>query len=262
MRVGFERGLSERELRSRREFLEFVAEEQRKERDAEDRTAYQTYLNDLEAQQQRVPKAYRVQPLSFEEWRELMPGDQPDPTIRGLVATRTALTRQHVKHFRERTASESLTDDDLHELGFDLRQRPNDNSEVNPVLLRQAYETFLVLQPQYDHASHFNQLSDFINRYHLEPTEHNLECSFAILLHLGIIQQKPAEPERDPALNEHGDLTIQLDPEVEREQKRHDYFNKPVVTDPLTHRSYTEAELDRMGANEYRRLMKAANNSF
>lgn len=256
MKVGFERGLSDRELAGRRELREFQAEEARRDRETEDRAAYQSYLDTLAAEQERIPKAYQLEPVSWEEFRSNMP-DESDQAVRGLVAARNVLTKQHVAHYRSKVASESLTDDDLLELGFDLSKRPADGSEVDAVFLRQAYSSFQAVQKEYSHDAHFDALSRFVDTYHLAPTFRNLQGGFSVLWHLGLVQPAAPKPAPDPSLNRHGvNLRIAPNPEVEREQARKRYREEVVIVDPRDGKGFTQYQLDNcVDADTYKRLV-------
>lgn len=261
MIVGLQRGLSERERASIREFKAFQVGEARREREAEDRSAYQIYLDTLASEQQRVPSAYQVQPLSFEEWRTNMPPDEQDPAVRGLVASLNAATKQHVAYYRDKAASESLSDEDLRELGFDLSKRPIDGSDVDGVFLRQAYDSFMAVQKsEYNHDLHFDALSKFIDAYRLNPTFRNIQGAFSVLWHLGLVQPAAPKPP-NPELNEHGvNLRIEPNPEVEREQARKRYREEVVVVDPRDGKGYTQFQLDNVvSADDFKRLTMGEN---
>lgn len=260
MRTSRFTSLSERDWAAIRLRRAWEREEEAKQREMEDKQGYEAYLQTLAQEQARTPKAYQIAPLSFEEWRKNLPAEEADPTVRALVGTKNALTKAHVASYRQKFVNKSFSDDDLTELGFDLRVRPVDNSEIDLVHLRQCYDSFRSLyahaaqpgDPEYLHELHFNELSDFINTYNIDPNLHNLESAFAVLWHLHVIEPKP-EPE--PELNQYGvNLNVERDPEQERQQKRHDYYNRIVVIDPRDGRTYTDYQLDQLSADEYKRL--------
>jgi hypothetical protein len=258
LRTGHFATLSERDYASIREFREFCETEEANRLEAEDQQGYETYLQTLAQEQARTPKAYQITPLPFEEWRQNLPVGEADPKVRALVGTKNALTKAHVSYFRNKVVNQSLDDDDLLQLGFDLRQRHGDNSEVNPVLLRQSYDTLRALHAsEFDHDLHFGELSKFIDAYGLDPNLHNLESAFAMLWHLGIIQPKAAKPEPNPALNRYDDnLGVEPDSELEHDKTRRKYREEIVVTDPRTGQGYTQYQLDHVvDADTYKRLV-------
>jgi len=100
MRVGSRRTLSERDHTAIKERLAFEQAEQQKERDREDCEQYETYLDTFRAEQGRVRPADRIPVLTFEQWREFMP-DEPNPALRGQLATAKSLVTRERKTERE-----------------------------------------------------------------------------------------------------------------------------------------------------------------
>src|SRR6185503_16831647 len=58
---------------------------------AEDQEQYQAYRKGLDLEQERVPRAYRVNHLSFDQWRSYTDPSIADPVVRGAAATNKAL---------------------------------------------------------------------------------------------------------------------------------------------------------------------------
>src|SRR5262249_45388788 len=69
---------------------------------------YRKYVTGIEAEQQRTPPAYRVEPLDFQTWRGFMPHEENDPVLRGVDASyRSTLTRvSKIEHEAEQAANE------------------------------------------------------------------------------------------------------------------------------------------------------------
>jgi len=79
----------------------------------------------------------------------------------------------------------------------------------------------------------------------------DVECfrvAFERLRDLGLLTENAVEPQPTPAI-EPGETP---DPEQERERKRQEYFTKPVLNH--TGKDYSQAELDRLSADEFRRV--------
>jgi hypothetical protein len=257
LRTGNFTPLSERDHASIREFREFVRQEAEQALEIENKEQYRIYCDTLHAD--RTAPAFQLTPLSFEEFVKLMPEHETDATIRGLIATRMALSRSNVAHYRQKFLTKSLDDDLLQELGFDLTIRRTDGTDLDPVLLKQTYDSFRAICPEYDHDTHFTALSDCINTYSLDPNLRNLQTAFGLLWHLRVVEAKSSqsEPQRNPSLNKHGgNLRTAPDEQSEREQARKKYREEIVVTDPRDGKGWTQYMLDHVAdAETYRRLV-------
>jgi len=243
------------ELKARREW---EAQYNAEQREGGDKREYQRYLQTFR-DAGRAGKAWDIEPLPFEQWRALMPADEPDPTLRGTQASSKHLLNQKAVAERDIIAgSRPLEDAELQQLGFDIGFRIDSGLQLSVTQIRACFEQLQKRVPEFDRELHFDAVADFLKRNRLEPTLLNASRTFVLLLGMGIIQRKPKpEPEPvNPELNEHGvNLAVSPSPEWERKQRQKAYFSEPVVTDPRTGETFTQYQVDRMDSETYRRLM-------
>jgi hypothetical protein len=236
---------SARETAAAREYREFIASEQKRQLDAENLAEYHKYEQQITAE--------RLTPLSFEDWAKLLPKND-DPAIRATFASSRANWTQLVNVTKERITSQPLDDEELLELGFDLKNRvrvPEIDLPINVVRL--GLEQFAKREPKFDVKFHIeNGLSEFFDRNKLFPTASNLERAFALLTRLGILSPKP-EPEREPERKVN--LDIEPDQALEARQRREAYGTHIVAKGP-DGREYTQYELDRLSADDFKQVMR------
>lgn len=249
MRTGSLSSLSERDHGSIREFRAFAHAEAERQRRAEDLAEYKKYCQLVENEQERVPPAHRITPLGFEDWRMFAPQDQPDPTLRGSLTTNAALlstTRADEAHAVKAGRPDPAFK--IPESAKALRMPILQAKEFT----RQQAEIFVANTPEYfPSRENFAAISKYLNENGLVIP--NAECfrrAWLRLRELGMIQERPA-PAQELPLQPEAEPT----PEEIRQKRCDDYYNKVVVTDPVTRKSYTEAELDRLSADEYKKLM-------
>lgn len=239
-----------------REYRQFVADEEKLERERQDKQEYAKYTAAIDEENADEPPALRITPLSFEQWRKFAPNDVADPVLRGAATTNHALIQNEMKVTKERIATAELDDSELRLLGYDLSERIYDpDLELTPGVLAQFFCRVEQEHPQFD-RSHIGPIGDFLTRNRLFPGTDAIARTLHLLLAVNLIQprQQP-EPEK-PNLN-----IAPPSPEAVREQQRRDYLTKPVVSDPRTGETLTAYHLDRISADEYKRIM-AANNQF
>jgi len=58
---------------------------------AEDKAEYDKYVQAIEVEQTRTPRAYRFEPIPFDQWRSYTDPSITDPVVRGAAATHAAL---------------------------------------------------------------------------------------------------------------------------------------------------------------------------
>jgi hypothetical protein len=153
--------------------------------------------------------------------------------------------------------SRPLYDAELETLGYDISQRcehPELELPSMMPLIADFCRKFMQQDSRFDKELHLEAVTDFLERNHLLPTTDAFGRTFSLLIAMGILQPKP-QPQAT-GLNQHGvNLQVEVNPEVEREQRRRDYYQKPIVTDIKTSRSYTQFEIDQMPAEEFRKLV-------
>lgn len=259
MRTGNLSSLTERDWTSVREFREFARQEQEEQRLAEDRAQYeQQYLRTVEERQRRVPL---VAPIPFEEWRAYTDPAISDPVLRGVQATNAALlARVRRDEAVEAEAERKQAREDV------LAGKPDEHfwkipasaaglsmsMEEAKAFAREQGRLFVEHTPEfYPCPSNVAAITEYLTTNSVViPNEECCRLAWLRLRELALIEQRPApvqEPTPEPQ--------PQPDPEELRQQKRNEYLTKIVVTDPRTGQGYTEYQLDRLPADEYKRLM-------
>jgi hypothetical protein len=263
MRVGYERGLSDRDRDGLREFREFQKSEAEKERQEENLAAYQTYVDDLAMEQRRVPVAYKVQPLGFKAWVALMP-DEQDPALRAAVATYTHLQNQNWRTAQKQAAG-ALTDEQLMGYGFDLTIRPEYTGDGE---LRSAqgedgaktHSEFMAACKNYDPAIDFDTLASFFRRNSLVASLDHLKLAWNGLTVLALVPEKPPVTAPTKALNSYGVSIAPPNMEVDLERKRKKYREDIVIRDPRDGKGFTQYQIDHVvDADTYKRLVLGEN---
>lgn len=214
----------------------------RQERQVQDKAAYEQYRRENEAE--------RLTPLSFEEWAKFI-SENDDPAIRGASASNRATWRQLANVTKTRIANDTLSDEELSELGFDLRHRPNWRFEYTSHGIAAMFERFRDREPRFVSALHLSPVGEFLGNNNLILAGPHIEIAFNLLWNMNLIQAKPepvSEPEA-PKVN----LQVEPDPAREREQRRRDYFEKTIITHEGV--NYTQAALDKLSATDFRRVM-------
>ena len=145
---------SVREDIARRERQEFVESFERQNRETEDRKEYQRYATDM--------RNNGTTPLSFDEWQQFIPEEfsQEQPAVRAALASANSNWKQLVEVTKERVASIPLDDDELRDLGFDLRFRPIWENEYTSHGIAAAFEKFRS-EPRFVPSVHFGQWAIF-----------------------------------------------------------------------------------------------------
>jgi hypothetical protein len=240
---------SAREAIERRERQEWIAQEAKRQRDAENAMQYQKYVTQMQVE--------HLAPLMFEEWERFLP-EADDPEVRGAFATNLANSTQLLAVTKERITNQSLDDQELEEHGFDLRNRVQVPAiELSVNVVRLGFEQFVKRESRFDSKVHIDPMSEFFDRNKLFPSAANFQRVFDFLMSLGILSPKPeaqTEPQRTE-VNHRVNLQVDIDPVVEERKRRDEYGTKKVLTGP-DGKSFTQYELDRLSADEYRRVMK------
>lgn len=248
---------SEREYQQARERRAWIAEEARKQREAEDREEYIKYVNELESQQRQSARAERIEPLTFEKWRRCIPEELKDApaSLRGAAASLNSNTSRILNIAFDRLKNGELTDEELHTLGFD----PDDRvlfpeAQLSQPVIVDVFNRFADREPRYVRTLHFEPIADFLSRNKLVPSERHVALTFNHLLGIGALSQPEPEPEpAKPSIN----LQIEPDPELEAQKRREKYEREIVVIDPETQKGWTAYQLDYFADSEtYRRLMR------
>lgn len=244
MRTGYLGSLSERDragIRERRAFEQAEAERQRL---AEDQVEYEKYRSAIEDEQRYVPPAHQMAPLDFETWRSYAPQDEPDPILRGQIAANGALLskvrRDEAAEVKSGKADPAFQ---IPESAKGLRM----SVEAAKEFARKQGELFVEHNPEYfPSGANVAVISKYLGEQGITiPNEECLRVAWLRLRELGMIEERPIQPEPEP---------LGADKEL-KEQKRHDYHRKIVVIDPRTNEGLTQYQVDRLSADEYKRLM-------
>jgi hypothetical protein len=266
MRIGYSRGLSDREHASAKEFRDFAAAESKKERLAEDRQMYERYVADLAREMVRVPVSLQVRPLPFDEWRALMPAGEETPELRGIIATHQANLNANWRSAKKQ-AQQRLSDEQLSACGFvNLDFRPEYVTQDELIgdgdmeKLREDYRKFRAGNPEYDHETHFDDMAAFFSRNKLCANFVNMRAAWSILTELALASPAPAPlpaPAQNKELNSYG-VNLNIAPpsaEFERQEAQRKYRTEIVVTDPKDGKGYTQFQTDHfMDASTFQRL--------
>jgi hypothetical protein len=262
MRTGNLSSLTERDWASVRERRAFEQAEREKQLLAEDQIEYEKYVQIVHDDQQRVAPAHRIAPIPLEEWRAFTDSSIGDPVLRGARATNEAL----LSKVRRDEAAEVEAERKQARESF-LEGRPDTSWKIPasaaglkmPIeqardFAKTAATQFVKENPEYYATmNNFETIVAYLTTNGVNIPDKNVFAqAFSRLTELGLLEQRPATPiaETIPEPQE-----PQPDPEVLRQQKRNEYLTKVVVTDPRTGQGYTEYQLDRLPADEYKRLM-------
>ena len=246
--------MSLREQQLRRERVEFENQFNRERRRDEDHQQYKLYVKQMTSEQ--------LDPLSFDEWQNFMPADEPSPVLRAAIASANSNVRRNVLLMSEMAAKQPLDDETLLQYGFDLEDRILIESELSPFAIKLALKAFVKKEPRWDTSLHWDAVREFMIRNKLNPTPENFSRAFCLLWNLAVIGPKPEEPQPEPqpnpeSLNAHGvNLRIERDPEMEKRLAWRGYTTEIVATDPRNGRTWTQYQLDHEADSEtYRRLV-------
>jgi hypothetical protein len=261
VRTGNLSSLTERDWASVRERRAFEQAEREKQRLAEDQIEYEKYVQIVHDDQQRVAPAHRIAPIPLEEWRAFTDSSIGDPVLRGARATNEALlSKVRRDEAAEVEAERKQAREDV------LAGKPDPAWEIPasaaglkmPIeqardFAKTAAAQFVKENPEYYATmNNFETIVAYLTTNGVNIPDKNVFAqAFSRLTELGLLEQRPApvqEPIPEPQ-------EPQPDPEVLRQQKRNEYLTKVVVTDPRTGQGYTEYQLDRLPADEYKRLM-------
>jgi hypothetical protein len=262
VRTGNLSSLTERDWASVRERRAFEQAEREKQLLAEDQIEYEKYVQIVHDDQRRVAPAHRIAPIPLEEWRAFTDSSIGDPVLRGATATNEALlSKVRRDEAAEVEAERKQAREDVLAGKPDPAWKIPASAAGLKMPIEQAKEfaktaavQFVKENPEYYATmNNFETIVAYLTTNGVNIPDKNVFAqAFSRLTELGLLEQRPATPiaETIPEPQE-----PQPDPEVLRQQKRNEYLTKVVVTDPRTGQGYTEYQLDRLPADEYKRLM-------
>jgi len=236
-----------------------VAEE--REQESRRRSAYAEYVELVENDQRRVPPRYKISPLSYSEWAKHIPADVTDISLASQIATNAALLS---KTRTEEAAQAEAESKESREAVIAGKPDPSWKIPASAAGLkmtkdkiqdyvRQQAELFVKHNEEYFRsAANVEAIFKYLSEQGVRiPDEECIKAAWLRLRELGMIEERPA-PLLEPTPESQ---EPQPDPEELREQTRNEYRTKVIVTDPRTGQEYTEYQLDRLPADEYKRLM-------
>jgi len=242
--------ITERDRASSQEFLRFAQAEAEKQRLEEDRTEYDGYVAALETENRGSPPVHQVKPVPFQQWCQLMPTDEPNPAIRGQVATSKILLTQV-----RRTELDAVNSGRRYP-AFELPESAKALSvplEKLTGFLKEQSQSFVSSDPTYyPTRKNFETIRDYLIANQINvPDAATLKAAVDRLRALGMLEERPVPPpSQKPTVN----LQVEPDPKWEQQQKRKDYYEKVIARDQRTGEEFTEYEIDRMGSERFRSL--------
>ncbi len=256
MRTGNISSLSERDWAAIRERRAFEQEERERQLLAEDQEQYQAYRNGLDLEQERVPRAYHVNHLSFEEWRSYTDPSIADPVVRGAAATNRALLLK----VRQDEANQAEAERNAAREAVLAGQRDNEwkappanapgqmslDQERN--FVREQARLFAENNSEFlPSKENFNNILEYLWTQGVStPHQEALKAAWLRLRELGLIEERPAvEPEPEPA-------PVQ-EPPIETPA---DYVIEGFDPETQNPRLFTQREIWNMDSNTYRKAFK------
>ncbi len=235
---------SAREDLERRQREQFKRDFEKQQRDTEDQQEYQRYAKDM--------RDNGAVPLSFEDWRKFIPEEfsNEEPAMRGALASANSNWKKLVEATKERVASTPLDDDELRDLGFDVRFRPIWENEYTSHGIAIAFEKFRDAEPRFVPSVHFRPVGDFLLRNRIMLSAPHIELAFTILWNYVLITQVEPKVEEQTKPN----LRVEPNLEIERQRRVRAYEEKAIVR--FEGRDYTQKELDLMDSATFRKVMR------
>ena len=256
MRTGNLGSLSERDWAAIKERRAFEREEREKQLLAEDQEQYRAYRKGLDLEQERVPRAYRVNHLSFEEWRSYTDPSIADPVVRGAAATNKALllkVRQDEANEAEaeRNAAREAVIAGKPDPGWNpsIRSGPKMSVADEKTFVREQARLFAENNNSefLPSKENFNNILEYLWTQGVStPHQEALKAAWLRLRELGLIEERPAvEPEPEPA------------PVQEPIETPADYEVSGFDPETGEPRKFTQREIWKMDSNTYRKAFKA-----
>jgi hypothetical protein len=246
---------SERDRLATQERREWVAAEEKRQRDTDDRAQYDNYVREL--------RGSGIEILQFEDWRRHMPEElkDADPVLRGVAASAKAHLQRLARVAVDRIKHAALTDDELAALGFDPSNRMDVPELLSAPGIAMAFEHFAKQDSRCNLKVHFQPMGTFLSTNNLFPSDDHIRLVFNHLYDLHLLPEPEPEPERNPELNQFGvNLNIeQQDPEVQARidaRKRLEEYATRVIMRGPDGREYCQRDLDRLGADETLKVLR------
>lgn len=257
MRTGNISSLSERDWAAIRERKAFEQEEREKELLAEDQAEYNKYVQAIEQEQGRTPRAYRVEPIPFDQWRSYADPSIADSVVRGASASNAALLS---KSRRDEAALEEKEREEARQAFIAGKADPawkipasaaglKMSLEQGRAFVRKQGELFVEHNPEYYPSSNnLNNIRDFLFAQGISiPTEECFRLAWQRLRELGLIEERPAASEPAPA-------PIQ---ELLASETPADYVIDGFDPETGEPRRFTQRDIWKMDSGTYRKAFRA-----
>ena len=244
MRTGNFATLSARDLASVRERRKFEHEESERQRLDEDRAEYHKYTQTVENEQRRVPPAYRIEPVTFENWRHYADPQISDPSLRGVCATNAVLLSK--TRTEEAEAVKAGKIDPAFEIPESAKGLRMSIKEAEEFARRQA-ELFVSHNAEYyPSAKNFAAISEYLAEQTtvVIPNEECFRLAWLRLRELSLIEDE--RPTREP------EPVAVTQPSEGVEPELVDGFD-PESGQP---RKFSQAEIWRMDSRTYRKAFR------
>jgi hypothetical protein len=253
--------MSERDWAGVRERRAFEQAEREKQLLTEDQAEYDKYVQVIEAEQTRTPKAYRFEPIPFDQWRSYTDPTVADPIVRGGAASNKALlvkVRQDEANEAEveRNAAREACRKGQPDPGWKIPASAAGlkmTLEQGRAYVREQGELFVEHNPDYyPCSSNVNNIREYLIAQNISiPNEEVLKAAWLRLRELGLIEERPA-PEPAP------ELTPIEEPPSETPG---DYLIESVDPETGEPRKFTQREIWRMDSATYRKAFRVWGNN-
>jgi hypothetical protein len=257
LRTGNLGSLSERDWAAIKERRAFEREERDKQLLAEDQAEYDKYVQAIEAEQTRTPRAYRVEPISFDQWRSYADSSIADPVLRGASATHAALLSKSRRDEAATAEKEREKDRETVLAGKPdpgwkipaIRSGQNMSVAEEKTFVREQARLFAENNSEFlPSKENFNNILDYLWTQGVStPHKEALKAAWLRLRELGLIEERPApEPAPEPT-------PIEEPPS----ETPGDYEVSGFDPEKGTPRKFTQREIWKMDSNTYRKAFKA-----
>jgi len=235
--------MSARDDAATRERRAWTNQQAAKSRDEEDSRQYDLYVAELKGEQHRVVTAAQITPLDFERWTALMPDGEPDPVVRGAIAT-----NKHLLQIANQATLESTRNGKDAEFALPQSVVGKNMSFVDAQTFNgKEFRVFCDSEPEFHPSvNNIRVLRDYLLRNGIQISDAKVyKLAFERLRAFGLLEPWPVEVEPEP------EATVEPDPEAEWDR----YRSEVVARDPRDGTEYSAYQLDRTDSETYRRLV-------
>lgn len=259
MRTGNLGSLSERDWAAIKERRAFEQAEREKQLLSEDQGEYDKYVQAIEAEQTRTPRAYRFEPIPFDQWRSYSDQSITDPVLRGASATHAALLSKSLldeaaieEKEREEARQNVIAGNGKRDPGWKIPasavglKMSHDQAKK---FVREQAQQFADSNPDFlPSKTNFNNLFEYLFDQGVSiPNEECLKLAWLRLQELGGLLEERQAPEAGPTAIEEPPSEIPVDSDLL------DGFD-PETGEP---RQFSQREVWKMDSATYRKAFRA-----